>query len=279
MVHGEEVYVIKLKAPKQRIVTSSHQRFPSEIGLGLGAIHIILGCVSIILETVGLVITTDRTRIGSGIWCGFVFVLTGVSGILSWKFWYQKRKIATFFVLSIISGTLATVLLILTAVSIAESYTYYNTDSGRRISGNIVVLSVLELVGSVISTIVSGGGIFSCMMDFAVIKKLPPVTRTKLVISTDVAHAPESQMHLYSNVRTNAPPDVLGNSSNCRSARLTFTSNAVADESKLERLQTFVQQAQRLANSSHTARHPVDVASSNDDFSSESYDSESGYDA
>ncbi|CAM1306484.1 Uncharacterised protein r2_g1631 [Pycnogonum litorale] len=289
MANVEEVYVIKLRPSRSPSSPSppddTTYRFPADIGLGLGVLHFILGLLSIILETVGLFVVVDRTKTGAGIWSGAVFVMTGASCMFAWKYWYQKRKIGGLFVMSIFSIVCSTMLLVITSISIAEAHSYYDSQLGLRISGNVIVVSVLELILSVVSAFVAGGGLFKCMRDVAMINNRAPKTKERVVISTNVI-----PQNLIDNQYSNVVP--IGRSSRRGNGAQDFcnvpcTLTLPRNPSKFhhrtshsdDRIQTFVSQAQQMVAQSRSTILRRDVPSSDDNFSTESFDSESGYDA
>lgn len=119
----EEIYIIKLKglpASSQESLRDSKASFyyrkdlTGEALLGIGVIHSFAGLLLIVLTAINLVqITWSTLVLGSGIWCGAIFVFTGLMAIIC----AQKRKtdiskskiqVKIFFSLTIVTSLLTT---------------------------------------------------------------------------------------------------------------------------------------------------------------------------
>lgn len=95
----EEIYIIKLKG----LPTSSEESLrdnkasfyyrkdlTGEALLGFGLFHSFIGAALITLSIINLTLSGEQNseQIGSGIWCGAIFVISGLTGVMT----SQKRK-------------------------------------------------------------------------------------------------------------------------------------------------------------------------------------------
>jgi hypothetical protein len=122
----EEIYIIKLKglpSSSQESLRDNkasfyyHKDLTGEALLGFGSLHTFIGSTLIILSIVNLFLHENKSEIlGSGVWCGAIFVFAGLMGIVT----AQKRKsdiskskiqVKTFFVLSLVTLILTSIYL------------------------------------------------------------------------------------------------------------------------------------------------------------------------
>ncbi|CAG2113742.1 unnamed protein product, partial [Medioppia subpectinata] len=127
----EEIYIIKLKglpASSQESLRDNKASFyyrkdlTGEALLGFGLMHALIGATLIVLTVINLlrVVLTSPPLLGSGLWCGAIFVVTGLMAVIT----AHKRKtdiskskiqVKIFFVLSIVTSLLTITYLILMA--------------------------------------------------------------------------------------------------------------------------------------------------------------------
>ena len=125
----EEIYIIKLKglpASSQESLRDNKASFyyrkdlTGEALLGFGILHTFIGLLLIVLTTINLlrIQLSSITVLGSGIWCGAIFALTGFMAIIT----AHKRKtdiskskiqVKIFFILSVVTSLLTLTYLIL----------------------------------------------------------------------------------------------------------------------------------------------------------------------
>ena len=103
-----------------------HETFPKQVIVVLGSIQLIMALVGIITESVGLS-DNDGYRmpfLGTGIWCGILFGVSGGTGIIA-GLRPAVRTIIPFMVLSIIAATFCLPLLVISSIGTAETKNYY----------------------------------------------------------------------------------------------------------------------------------------------------------
>lgn len=90
------------------VASSSYDRYPKKLSIGLGAMQIVFGVLCIVFNSVSLAFHDGLELRGNGIvchgiWCGTLFIITGVIGIAAGT---KKRKceIVTNMVMCIISA-------------------------------------------------------------------------------------------------------------------------------------------------------------------------------
>ncbi len=120
----EEIYIIKLKglpSSSQESLRDNkasfyyHKDLTGEALLGFGTLHTIIGSTLIILSIVNLFLYENKSEIlGTGVWCGAIFVFAGLMGIVT----AHKRKsdiskskiqVKIFFVLSLVTLILTSI--------------------------------------------------------------------------------------------------------------------------------------------------------------------------
>lgn len=142
--------------------SSTTSRYPSNLGLSLGSIHLILGSLCLILGIVGLVAEFHAHKLGTALWSGLIFEMTGTSGIIASRKWYRRSYLRCFYVASLLSTLTALLLFALTCVGIANHYAHWNSKGSIKIedymasvSANLIVLSIVEIIVSVASATVA----------------------------------------------------------------------------------------------------------------------------
>ncbi|GAB6020869.1 hypothetical protein CHUAL_003519 [Chamberlinius hualienensis] len=134
----------------------------SKWGVSLGSLHLSLGFLSVILGIVGLISEYHATKYGSSLWCGIIFELTGVSGVVASRKWYSRVHLKCFCLSSIVAIFSSIILFSLTCVGIANHYVDFNpklhtsvSNYMANVSANIIVLSMLEIGVSLVSVTVT----------------------------------------------------------------------------------------------------------------------------
>lgn len=191
----ENIYKVKIKSnPDPRGLYPSERRYSASIVLGLSVFHLIFCSLALIfalliflhvtpeemieeddtakdtfyenrrndvLETVHsitrfyLILTTLLLTVG----CLFA----GLTGLLAWKRWYIDNNIKWFFITSLLASILSTLSIICAIVTIAlVSQEISTLDQHPQIKIHlhidILILSLFELVFSVISTVIAYAG-------------------------------------------------------------------------------------------------------------------------
>lgn len=192
----EEIYIIKLKGlplNNEESLRSNHKSnfyyrkdLTSEALLGLGFFQCLIGLTLVILAVINLINHSIVNQIGVGIWCGNVFVITGLSGLLT----ARKRKvdiskskiqIKIFFVLSIVCFVLTISYFTLSLLGIRES------TANIYLLSNIIASFLSEFLVSFLSIFVSVRVIWPGSLSFCA-KDWPghPKLKQKVIVSTQI---------------------------------------------------------------------------------------------
>lgn len=258
----EEIYIIKLKglpiseddSPHGRINHPANFYYTKDLSaealFGFGAIHLMLGSVLIIFSIVSLSTTFQKANdveeidgmpeIGLGIWCGAIFALTGLTGILT--SFRRKRDISrsqvqvrVFFTMSLVSVTICCVYLSLVTAGI-----WCEKSSRHFVSINIAVAYAFEFLTAVLSIftcarIIWPGSMACCARDWPARPKL----KRKVIVTTDIFtngghRCPDDFIrHLGPNCvisLTNPPPSLTANGivTNCSRSSIPSSSGKMS---------------------------------------------------
>ena len=137
------------------------QRFPKNFVLTLSLIQLVMSVSAILTQVVGLsevyYYLPGLQFMGAGIWCGILFALSGVFGVIA----SSKPSfgwIVTFMVFSMISASFCLPLLVLYLIETAfpssnlgYMYIYYNYIFPIRISPIQIVISLVQAAAAIVS--------------------------------------------------------------------------------------------------------------------------------
>ena len=176
----EEIFVIRLRTPPgPAAVPPSEQKYSAETVLGLGGVHLVLAALALLFGALALVLEPDAQRHGAAGWLWALFAVTGTSGALAGRRWYQNAHIRWFCLLSAASAVGAALLAALTVTGLvqrqlqldelrraaaADPYSApLSADHERRqaltaASANLLVTALLELGWSVLTARVAWRG-------------------------------------------------------------------------------------------------------------------------
>ncbi|XP_022245339.1 uncharacterized protein LOC111086503 [Limulus polyphemus] len=155
----EEVYVIRLKglpSNNSSETSSDSGDWTRDATLGCALLHLGLGFLSLVLGILGLLVEYDANYSGTGIWCGMIFQMTGISGILSWKYRHLYITKRLFLGCSFASMIAALIFFILSCFGIAEFHSIpRNFNQTARVGGNAIIAAIVELLVSVVSSLIA----------------------------------------------------------------------------------------------------------------------------
>ncbi|XP_013402535.1 uncharacterized protein LOC106168132 isoform X2 [Lingula anatina] len=149
------------------------EKYMHRAGVGLGITQTVLGVISFIF---GVVFTawiparflgSINHHTGAGVWCGTVFVVTGVLGILTRK--KNKGLIISYMIMSIVSAVISWIVLIgISSIDLAAvrwhflfDWDYYASVI-TGLSGFFIFLSFVEGLVAVISAAICGHAVCCC---------------------------------------------------------------------------------------------------------------------
>lgn len=215
----EEIYVIKLRglppaAGTPSSSTSSETRdLLLDAILGLGVSHLVLGSVSFLLGILGLVVEDDSTRTGAGVWCGLVFLTTGIGAVLAAKNRQGtdvKTKMRVCFYCSCLSVVMATVYLVISCLTV--SYFHQNRDEPTRLArvgGNAIVTAFVELIVATLTIFASARAIWPCFWLSLRCSEQRSIVKHKVIVSADVLGSPVGPKQALAAVRHVSPNCVI----------------------------------------------------------------------
>ncbi|XP_076309333.1 uncharacterized protein LOC143224852 isoform X1 [Tachypleus tridentatus] len=155
----EEVYVIRLKglpSNNSSETSSDGGDWTRDVTLGCALLHLGLGFLSLVLGILGLLVEYDANYSGTGIWCGVIFQMAGIAGIISWKYRHLYMTKKLFLGCSLASMISALIFFILSCFGVAEFHSIpRNFNQTARISGNAIITAMVELLVSVVSSLVT----------------------------------------------------------------------------------------------------------------------------
>lgn len=192
----EEIYIIRLKGlptSSQESLRDNKASFyyrkdlTGEALLGFGTLHSFIGSTLIVLSIINMSLHANTSQIlGSGVWCGSIFAIAGLMGIVT----AQKRKtdiskskiqVKIFFTLSIVTLLLTSTYLILLIFDMKEP------NANQYIGSNILISFIFELFTSLLSVftcirIIWPGSISCCAKDWP----MQPKLKRKVIVSTQI---------------------------------------------------------------------------------------------
>ena len=116
--------------------------FPDSAILTCSALQILCGALSAILQIILILIGDPVSVIGSGIWCGFFFAISGSIGILA-KIRPSICSFSAFMILSIWSICFSVTLLIIAGIGIGLNFTDDLILSGA-LNGCLILVALIN---------------------------------------------------------------------------------------------------------------------------------------
>lgn len=181
--------------------------------LGLGVMHLVLGLVSFLLGVLGLVVEYDSTHTGAGLWCGLVFLTTGVSAIVASRNRCcagAKTKMRVCFYSSVTSAVMAAVYLVIACLGVSFFLSNRSEPAQMaRVGGNTIVTAFVELIVAVLTILVTARTLWPCF--FLALRCSDPVSTTKhkIIVSADVLGTPGGPNEALEAVRHISPNCVI----------------------------------------------------------------------
>lgn len=153
--------------------SSRRENYAATQSLWLGSIQVGVGILCMLFQIVAIIIHAEVAVVGAGIWCGILFIISGVFGITASKY-KTNCHIITFMVMSIISAVFIVFLLACSSAGInydRYTYRYYHyysdysdsRDSGRNgklaMNSLLLILSLVECVVAIWSSAICCAGL------------------------------------------------------------------------------------------------------------------------
>jgi len=143
------------------------KRFPKKFMITLSSIQLVMGALAIITQIIGLSTRDpDAHYVGTGIWCGVFFGLSGLFGVIA-SLKPSFSTIVTFMVMTIIASVFSLPLLIISSLSTAftrpYSYSYRYYDGLKHSMFAIqIVISLLQAGAAIASSVMTCKAVCSC---------------------------------------------------------------------------------------------------------------------
>jgi len=160
------IIMVPTPAPvKQKI--AYEKRFPRKLMLTLSSIQLAMAALAIISQVIGLSTRYPEAHyVGTGIWCGIFFGLSGMFGIIA-SCKPSFGIIVTFMVFTIIASVFCIPLLIASSISTAFSgRCWRNYCNGRELRTAMfavqIVISLVQGVAAIASSVMTCKAICSC---------------------------------------------------------------------------------------------------------------------
>ena len=139
------IVMVPTPAPVRETVPYA-QRFPKTLMLTFSSVQLGMAFLAIITETIG---SGRFNFLGTGIWCGTLFVLSGVFGMVA------SRKptfgwIVTFMVFSIISASFCLPLLVISSIG-ASHYYHRGKYAEHAVSAMQIIISLIQAAVTITS--------------------------------------------------------------------------------------------------------------------------------
>ena len=160
---------IMVQAPalvKQKI--AYEQRFPKKIMMTLSYIQLVMGALAIITQIIGLSVRHPEAHyVGTGIWCGIFFTLSGLFGIIA-STKPSFSSIVTFMFMAIIASVFCIPLLVMssifTAVASGSRYHYYYYYDGLKhaMFAVLIVISLVQAGTAIASSVMTCKAVCTC---------------------------------------------------------------------------------------------------------------------
>jgi len=157
--------IIMVQAPapvKQRI--AYEERFPKKFMITLSSIQLVMGALAIITQVIGLSVRyPDAHYVGTGIWCGIFFGLSGLFGIIA-STKPAFSTIVTFMVMAVIASVFCIPLLIASSIFTAvTANSYYRNDGLKHAMFAIqIVISLVQAGAAIASSVMTCKAVCSC---------------------------------------------------------------------------------------------------------------------
>jgi len=155
--------IIMVQAPapvKQKI--AYEQRFPKKFTITLSSIQLVMGALAIITQIVGLSVRyPDAHYVGTGIWCGIFFALSGLFGIIA-SLKPSFSTIVTFMVMAIIASVFSFPLLITSSIFTATHTRYIYDGLKHAMFAIQIAISLVQAGAAIASSVMTCKAVCSC---------------------------------------------------------------------------------------------------------------------
>jgi len=135
---------------------SSRQRYKRQSIKVLSTLHFVCGAVAFLVETIKMFLTLDTKNdepiiaLGEGFYCGFIFLVTGLLGILSLKR-TNSCKISAFLVMSVFSSLFGVFLFMVSLCVLPRPY-IRDHGPGIVLHSILIICGFFELVLGIVSS-------------------------------------------------------------------------------------------------------------------------------
>jgi len=158
--------IIMVPTPVQKPKIPYEQRFPKKTMLILSSIQLVMAALAIITQVVGLSTRYPEAHyVGTGIWCGILFGLSGMFGTIA-SLKPSFGMIVTFMIFAIISAVFCLPLLVISSMSTAWSgYGYrsrYGSDVKKAMFATQVAISLIQAIAAIASSAMTCKALCSC---------------------------------------------------------------------------------------------------------------------
>jgi len=144
------------------------KRFPKKFMITLSSIQLVMGALAIATQIIGLSTRyPDAHYVGTGIWCGVFFGLSGLFGVIA-SLRPSFSTIVTFMVMTIIASVFSLPLLIASSLSTAftrrpYSYSYRSYDGLKHaMFATQIIISLLQAGAAIASSVMTCKAVCSC---------------------------------------------------------------------------------------------------------------------
>ncbi|XP_077986697.1 uncharacterized protein LOC144441054 [Glandiceps talaboti] len=214
---GAQPQMVFVQIPKNT-TSSQLSGFASKTSLALGITQLSLGVLSVILGITAIILLTGLGVIGSGIWCGILFCITGCLGIGASK---NKGKclICATLVCSILSASLSGgYLIVITAIGMIFEdefgWSDYSLGSRHFVNGLIVTVAIAECIIAIIHSsiccraVCCGRQQYNAPVYYAAQPGVPPQQQQMIMTTTggQVMIPPAGQMMMQPAGQMMMPP-------------------------------------------------------------------------
>ncbi|XP_006813133.1 uncharacterized protein LOC100367004 [Saccoglossus kowalevskii] len=152
------------------------------LAFAFGSTHIILGVLAVVFGLTAIAVVGGLANIGTGIWCGVFFIVTGFLGCVSGND-RNRSLIIAFMVTSIISGfCLTPILVIVTSLDVNRRHNYgihhncwFTVPHCSANYTNPIAIDVMLLMVALVEGIISLFSVWYCCTTLWVYRQTPKV--------------------------------------------------------------------------------------------------------
>lgn len=165
MVNPTPPVIIMVPTPVQKQKIPYEQRFPKKIMLTLSSIQLLMAALAIITQVIGLSTRYPEAHyVGTGIWCGVLFGLSGMFGTIA-SLKPSFGMIVTFMVFTIIAAVFCLPLLVVSSMSTAfgRRWSRRNGQDIRLAMFAIqIAISLIQVIAAIASSVMTCKALCSC---------------------------------------------------------------------------------------------------------------------